>query len=215
MNTFTSDWSKALAIDVAGVASNSKGVQGLSQKMADFLVVRGHQQVLGDMNKHMEGFGIPDAPKLTISHELDVVVNDKTMLMADNLVLDIKKAMDGKWPDAWPNLKDPLLLAISYMSGAAAVSKTKDVNWKGLASRMVEVFTRVHGVEALAKEVDSLDQLLPQVMVGCSAAILNDNEMEQLKYAMGELSLGADPTPSELLKYIVSFKEPDTGPALN
>ena len=212
-STLATQWSAALGLDISSVTANSAGLQQLGQKMADFIAIRAQQSVLDKINTTMDEFRIPDGPHLVVNNTYGVVVNEQTQRLADSFLVDAKTMMEGSWPAAWDTgAKDPALLLISYLSGAAAHANKQEVQWTTAVTRMMEVYTKTHGPDALMAEVDALDQLLPQVLTGAAAALLDSSGLDRMQTALKSMRSATEqsvvPKPSALLQVLLDSRSP-------
>ena len=212
-STLATQWSAALGMDISAVTATASGLQQLGQKMADFIAVRAQQSVLDKINTQMDSFHIPDGPHLVVNNTYGVVVNEQTQRLADSFLVNAKEMMDGSWPSAWDTgVKDPAMLLISYLSGAAAHANKQEVQWTTAVIRMVEVYTKTHGADALMAEVDALDQLLPQVLTGAASALLDPAGLDRMQTALKAMRTATTqsevPKPSALLQVLLDSRTP-------
>ena len=161
----------------------------------------------------MDEFYIPDGPRLVVNNTYGVVVNEQTQRLADSFLVNAKEMMDGSWPSAWDTgVKDPAMLLISYLSGAAAHANKQEVQWTTAVTRMVEVYTKTHGADALMAEVDALDQLLPQVLTGAASALLDPAGLDRMQTALKAMRTATTqsevPKPSALLQVLLDSRSP-------
>lgn len=179
--TYAEQWSTALGINIDALSATQDGIQRLAQGMANFLHARNANSVMDKINAEMnllQHFG--ETLKIGLNYGDGMVVNEETTRLADAFLVQATTAIKGEWPQAWgDNLKAPLMLFIAYSSANKALSEGRQViDWEKTLPLLTASFVKTHGVEKLHAQMNSIEQLLPQVLSGAALALLDDSSME-------------------------------------
>ena len=208
-SNFAHKWSTALGLNVTAIGADQVGVQRLSQVMADFLQMRNANSVMDKINSELnllQQFG--ENIRLKLDYGNGMVVNDETKQLADLFLLEAKDAVQGKWPEAWgDSLKEPLMLFLAYATASNALFKEKKIDWTKTLSILTSTYVKNKGPEKLHQQMNSIDQLLPQVLIGAATALLPldalDDFNEKIKQFGAKQLPGARPMPVEFLDVLL------------
>lgn len=178
---FAHQWSTALGLNVSAVNADQAGLQRLSQGMADFLQMRHASSVMDKINSELnvlQHFG--EDIRLKLDYGDGMIVNDETKQLADAFLIEARDAVQGKWPQAWgEGLKEPLMLFVAYATASNATSEVK-IDWAKTLPMFIMAYVKEKGADKLREHTNSIDQLLPQVLIGAGMALLSLEGIEVL-----------------------------------
>lgn len=185
--TYAEQWSTALGLNIDALTATQEGIQRLAQGMANFLHARSANSVMDKINAEMnllQHFG--ETLKIGLNYGDGMVVNEETTQLADAFLVQATTAIKGEWPAAWDdNLKAPLMLFIAYASANKALSDGRqNIDWEKTLPLLTSSFVKTHGVEKLHAQMNSIDQLLPQVLSGAALALLDNDSMDNFSKRM-------------------------------
>lgn len=211
-SNFAHQWSTALGLNVSAISADQAGVQRLSQAMADFLQMRNANSVMDKINSELnllQQFG--ENIRLKLDYGTGMVVNDETKQLADSFLLEAKDAVQGKWPEAWgESLKEPLMLFVAYATASNALFKETKIDWTLTLPILTSTYVKDKGPEKLRQQMNSIDQLLPQVLIGAATALLpldaSGHFNEKIKQFSAKQLPGARPLPVEFLDFLLEVR---------
>ena len=211
-SNFAHQWSTALGLNVSAINADQAGVQRLSQGMADFLQMRSANSVMDKINSELnllQHFG--EDIRLKLDYGSGMVVNDETKQLADSFLLEAKDAVQGKWPTAWSdNLKEPIMLFVAYCTASNAIFKEKKLDWEKTVPILVGTYAKEKGPEKLREQMNSIDQFLPQVLIGAAMALLPMEALAEFNDKIKEFSAtklpGSRPAPVEFLDILLEVR---------
>ena len=189
-SNFAQQWSTALGINVSAVAADQAGVERLSQSMVDFMQMRGANTVMEKINlelNSLEHFG--ESLRLKVDYGNGIVVNDDTKELADSFLLEATQGVQGKWPAAWgDDLKEPLMLFVAYTTASNALTKGDNINWSKTLPLLAMTYAKEKGPEKLREQINSIDQFLPQVLIGAAQGLLDVSTMSDFSKKMQDFT---------------------------
>lgn len=189
-SNFAQQWSTALGMNVSAVTADQAGLQRLSQSMVEFMQMRGANTVMDKINlelNSLEHFG--ESLRLKVDYGNGIVVNDDTKQLADSFLLEAKQGVQGTWPAAWgDDLKEPLMLFVAYTTAHNALVKEEKINWTKTLPLLAMTYAKEKGPEKLREQINSIDQFLPQVLIGAAQGLLDLSAMSDFNKKMQDFT---------------------------
>lgn len=212
-SNFAQQWSVALGLNVSAIPADNAGVQRLGQGMADFLQMRSANSVMDKLNLELNALAhFGEDVRLKLDYGNGMVVNDETRRLADVFLVEAKEAVQGKWPQAWgDDLKEPLMMFVAYALASNALVKEDKIQWQKTLPILTASYVKEKGPEQLRAQINSIDQLLPQVLIGAASELLTPEKMplfsEKIKnFTDTRLSAGDKPAPVEFLDILLEVR---------
>lgn len=177
-SNFAQQWSTALGMNVSEAKADQAGLNQLSQAMTNFLQMRNATSALDkintELNQILQQFDDGVKLKINTGNSTGAVVNEDTKRLADAFLVEAKEGVQGKWPEAWgDNLKDPLMLFIAYATANNVLYKSDNsIDWSKTLPILTKTFAEEKGPALLREQMNSIDQLMPQVLTGAAMALL-------------------------------------------
>lgn len=216
--TYAQQWSTALGTNIDAIPATQEGIQQLAQGMANFLQMRGADSVMEKINAELnllQHFG--ETIKLGLNYGNGIVVNEETTRLSDSFLVEATGAIKGDWPSAWgDDVKAPLMLFIAYSSANKALSQGRQhIDWEKTLPLLTSSFVKTHGAEKLHAQMNSLDQLLPQVLSGAALALLDEDGMNAFAKRMRTFveQRGNDPVKPQPVEFLDILLEARKTPA--
>lgn len=212
-SNFAQQWSVALGLNISAMPADSSGIQRLGQGMADFLQMRSANSVMDKINLELNSLShFGEDVRLKLDYGNGMVVNDETRRLADAFLVEAKEAVQGQWPKAWgDDLKEPLMMFVAYAVASNALVKEEKIKWQNTVPMLTASYVRDKGPEQLRAQMNSIDQLLPQVLTGAASELLTPESMavfsEKLKeFSAVRLADGGKPEPVEFLDILLAAR---------
>lgn len=211
-SNFAHLWSTALGLNVSALSADSAGVSRLTQSMVDFLQARSANTVMDKINselKMLHSYG--EDIRLKLDYGNGMVINDETRRLADAFLVEAKDAVQGKWPQAWgDDLKEPLMLFVAYASANNVLAGEQRIDWSKTVPIMSMTYAKEKGPEKMREQINSIDQFLPQVLIGTAMALLSLESIpafnEKIHDFTAKQAPGAKPQPIEFLDILLEAR---------
>lgn len=212
-SNFAQQWSTALGLNVSAISADNDGIKRLGQGVADFLQMRSANSVMDKINLELNILDRSgDDIRLKLDYGNGMVVNDDTRQLADIFLVQAKDAVQGKWPAAWGNdLKEPLLMFVAYALASNAIVGAEKVEWRKTIPMLTAAYVRDKGTEQLREQINSIDQLLPQVLIGAASVLLDEKSMPVFAEKIHEFNeqradKSVKPDPKEFLDILLAAR---------